>query len=110
MPRHSGRHLPLSAALTIAAPVLFALFLAMPGLAREGAVLTPLILAVENAPVPFRGTDSNTHLVYELFVTNFSSGPAVVEGAEVLSGDAVLAQLDATAVASRLQPAGQREV
>ena len=81
----------------------------MPGLAREEAVLTPLIVAVENAPVPFRGTDGNTHLVYELFVTNFSSGPAFVEGAEVLSGDAVLARLDAAAVASRLQPAGQRE-
>jgi hypothetical protein len=109
MPRHTDRPTPPIAALTIAAPVLIALFLAMPGLAREGAVLTPLILAVENAPVPFRGSDGNTHLVYELFVTNFSSGSAAVEGVEILSGDTVLAQLDAAAVGGRLQPAGQRE-
>ena len=109
MPRHTGRPITPTAALTIAAPVLFGLFLAMPGLAREGAVLTPLILAVENAPVPFRGSDGNTHLVYELFVTNFSSGSAAVEGVEILSGDTVLGQLDAAAVGGRLQPAGQRE-
>ena len=83
MPRHTGRPITPTAALTIAAPVLFGLFLAMPGLAREGALLTPLILAVENAPVPFRGSDGNTHLVYELFVTNFSSGSAAVEGVEI---------------------------
>ena len=109
MPRHTDRPTPPTAALTIAAPVLFALFLAMPGLARESAVLTPLILAVENAPVPFRGSDGNTHLVYELFMTNFSSGSAAVEGVEILSGDTVLGQLDAAAVGGRLQPAGQRE-
>jgi murein DD-endopeptidase MepM/ murein hydrolase activator NlpD len=100
---------PPTSALTIAATVLIAFFLALPGLAREGAVLTPLILAVENAPVPFRGSDGNTHLVYELFVTNFSSGSAAVEGVEILSGDTVLGQLDAATVGGRLQAAGQRE-
>ena len=96
-------------ALTLAISIFTVLVFGAPGMAREGAVLTPLILAVENAPVPFRGSDGNTHLVYEVFVTNFSSGPAVVEGVEILSGDTVLAQLDAAAVAGRLQPAGQRE-
>src|SRR6476646_5169664 len=118
MPEHSNSPAPSIAALaapmkrtvlTLAAPILAVLVCGAPALAREGAVLTPLILAVENAPVPFRGSDGNTHLVYELFVTNFSSGPAVIEGAEILSGDTVLARLDAAAVASRLQPAGQRE-
>jgi len=118
MPEHSNRPAPSIAALaapmkrtvlTLAAPILAVLVCGAPALAREGAVLTPLILAVENAPVPFRGSDGNTHLVYELFVTNFSSGPAVIEGAEILSGDTVLARLDAAAVAGRLQPAGQRE-
>jgi murein DD-endopeptidase MepM/ murein hydrolase activator NlpD len=95
--------------VVLAALTLAALLLAAPGVTREGAVLTPLILAVENAPMPFRGSDGNAHLVYELFVTNFSSGSAAVEAVEVLSGDTVLARLDAAAVAARLQPAGQRE-
>ena len=114
MPRHTHRSPPSPAAApaqrtVLAAPILAAFLFAAPGAARDGAVLTPLILAVENAPVPFRGSDGNTHLVYELFVTNFSSGPAVIEDAEILSGDTVLARLDAAAVAGRLQPAGQRE-
>jgi hypothetical protein len=118
MPEHSDHPAPPIAALpaptkrsalALAAPILAVLLFGAPGMARQGAVLTPLILAVENAPVPFRGSDGNTHLVYELFVTNFSSGSAVVEGAEILSGDTVVSQLDAAAVASRLQPAGQRE-
>jgi murein DD-endopeptidase MepM/ murein hydrolase activator NlpD len=96
-------------ALTLAASILAVLMFGAPAMARDGAVLTPLILAVENAPVPFRGSDGNRHLVYEVFVTNFSSGSAVIEGVEILSGDTVVAQLDATAVAGRLQPAGQRE-
>ena len=119
MPQHHDRPAPPIAASTaavkhttvaLAALTLAALLLAAPGVAREGAVLTPLILAVENAPTPFRGSDGNTHLVYELFVTNFSSGSAAVEGVAILSGDdTVLARLDAAAVAGRLQPAGQRE-
>jgi hypothetical protein len=118
MPEHSTRPAPSIAALaapmkrtvvTLAAPILAVLLFGAPGMAREGAALTPLILAVKNAPVPFHGSDGNTHLVYELFVTNFSSGPAVVEGAEILSGDTVLARLDAATVAGRLQPAGQRK-
>jgi len=118
MPEHSNRPARSIAApaapakrtvLTLAASILAVLVFGAPALAREGAVLTPLILAVEDAPVPFRGSDGDTHLVYELFVTNFSSGPAVIEGAEILSGDTVLARLDAAVVAGRLQPAGQRE-
>ena len=117
MQRHSDRFTPPLAApaavkpatIAIAATVLAALLFAAPGAAREGAVLTPLILAAENAPVPFHGSDGNTHLVYELIVTNFSSGSAAIEDAEILSGDTVLARLDTTAVAGRLQPAGQRE-
>jgi hypothetical protein len=117
MQRHTDRFTaPLAApavvkpaTIAIAATVLAALLFAPPGAAREGAVLTPLILAAENAPVPFRGSDGHTHLVYELIVTNFSSGSAAIEDAEILSGDTVLARLDATVVAGRLQPAGQRE-
>lgn len=76
---------------------------------RTPDVLTPLLFAVENPPVPFLGSDGQTHLVYELFVTNFSSGEALLERVEVLGDGKVIATLDATALARRLQPAGQRE-
>jgi len=47
--------------------------------ARAPEALTPLLFAIENPPVPFLGSDGQTHLVYELFVTNFSSGEALLE-------------------------------
>ncbi|MFZ0074308.1 MAG: hypothetical protein WAK85_23765, partial [Xanthobacteraceae bacterium] len=88
----------------------FAGALPMPaGAARAPEVLTPLLFAVENAPVPFLGSDGQTHLVYELFVTNFSSGEALLERVEVLGDGKVIATLDATALSRRLQPAGERE-
>jgi murein DD-endopeptidase MepM/ murein hydrolase activator NlpD len=77
--------------------------------ARAPEVPTPLLFAVENPPVPFLGSDGQTHLVYELFVTNFSSGEALLERVEVLGDGRAIATLDATALARRLQPAGERE-
>jgi hypothetical protein len=71
--------------------------------------MTPLLLAVHDAPVPFTGSDGRTHLVYELGMTNFSSGNVSVQKVEVLGDGAVLQTLDTAAVASRLQPAGMRE-
>ena len=71
-------------------------------------VLTPLILSVQDAPVPFTGSDGNSHLVYEVFAANFTSLTATVERVEVLGDGKVLQTLDAAAVAGRLQPAGQR--
>ena len=71
--------------------------------------MTPLLLAVNEAPVPFTGSDGRTHLVYELAVTNFSSGDVTVQKIEVLGEDAVLQTLDASQIAQRLQPAGMRE-
>ena len=70
--------------------------------------MTPVLLQVEDAPVPFVGTDGRTHLVYELWMTNFSSGDAKVEKVEVLGDGKVIASLDAAAIAQRLQPAGKR--
>ena len=35
--------------------------------------MTPVLLAVQDAPVPFMGSDGRMHLVYELWMTNFSS-------------------------------------
>src|SRR6202012_3128036 len=71
--------------------------------------MTPLLLAVHDAPVPFRGSDGRTHLVYELTMTNFSSGDISVQKVEVLGDGAVLQTLDTAALATRLQPAGMRD-
>lgn len=77
--------------------------------------MTPLLLAVNDAPVPYSASDGRTHLTYELAVTNFSSGDATVEKVEVLGvsktgGEGALLEiLDTAAVAKALQPAGKRE-
>jgi len=95
------------------APCLFALVAlvvpAVSGRADASESMTPLLLAVHDAPVPFMGSDGQVHLVYELWMTNFSSGDIAVEKVEVLGNGAVLETLDTAAVASRLQPAGLRE-
>lgn len=79
------------------------------GAALPAEQITPLLLAVQNAPIPFRGTDDHTHLVYELGVTNFSSGDAVLQTVDIIGDGRVLASLDEKAVAGRLQPAGRRD-
>jgi len=79
------------------------------GTAETVQNLTPILLAVENAPVPFHGSDGRVHLVYELWITNFSSGDVTVEKVEILGDGAVLETLDAGAIAGRLQAAGMRE-
>jgi len=59
--------------------------------------------------VPFKGSDDQTHLVYELWITNFSSGDAIVQQVQVLGDGKTIATLDADAVKTRLQPAGRRD-
>jgi hypothetical protein len=76
--------------------------------ARASEEMTPLLLAVHDAPVPFTGSDGRTHLVYELWMTNFSSADARLDKVEVLSGNTVIETLDADAIKTRLQPAGVR--
>jgi hypothetical protein len=71
--------------------------------------MTPLLLDMQDSPAPFMGTDGRVHLVYELWMTNFSSADIWVEKVEVLGDGEVLQSLDAAAIAGRLQPAGQRE-
>jgi Peptidase family M23 len=77
--------------------------------ADEPLNVTPVLLAVHDAPVPFTGSDGLIHLVYELWMTNFSSSDAAVEKVEVVGDGAVLQNLDSAAVTRRLQPAGLRE-
>jgi hypothetical protein len=71
--------------------------------------MTPLLLAVHDAPVPFTGSDGRTHLVYELAMTNFSSGDITVQKVEILGDGGVLQTLDAAVLATRLQQAGMRD-
>jgi hypothetical protein len=79
------------------------------GAAETVQNLTPLLLTVQDAPIPFNGSDGRMHLVYELWITNFSSGDVTVEKVEVLGDGAVLQTLEAAAIAGRLQAAGSRE-
>jgi hypothetical protein len=95
----------------LAATFLFALLVSpcAVGRAQGSEDMTPLLLAVQDAPVPFMGSDGQIHLVYELGMTNFSSGEIAVEKVEVVGDRSVLQTLDTAAVAGRLQPAGLRE-
>jgi hypothetical protein len=78
--------------------------------AGEAAVtMTPLLMAVHDAPVPFMASDGRVHLVYELSLTNFSSGDVALEKVEALGDGMVLQTLGAAEIATRLQPAGSRE-
>ena len=70
--------------------------------------MTPLLMAVHDAPIPFTGSDGRVHLVYELWLSNFSSGDVTVKQVDVVGDGKALETLDAAAVATRLQAAGQR--
>jgi hypothetical protein len=97
--------------LVIAALILFALIAS--AISRSFAAakeeMTPLLLSVQDAPIPFTGSDTSTHLVYELLLTNFSSGDVTIEKVEVLGDGSELQTLDAKEIATRLQPVGTRE-
>jgi hypothetical protein len=92
-----------------ALPVFLFLASAVSGSTQATETMTPLLLAVQDAPIPFTGSDGRTHLVYELGMTNFSSAPIAVEKVEVMGDGVILETLDTAAVTERLQPAGQRE-
>lgn len=93
----------------IALSVFLLLASAIPGSPQATETITPLLLAVQDAPIPFTGSDGRMHLVYELGMTNFSSAAIVVEKVEVIGDGITLETLDTATVAERLQPAGQRE-
>jgi Peptidase family M23 len=78
------------------------------GVGQVHEAMTPVLLTVHDAPVPFTGSDGRVHLVYEVSTTNFSSADVTVEKVDVLGDGKVLQSFDAVAVAGRLQAAGQR--
>jgi hypothetical protein len=86
-----------------------AAFCVMAGHAQVQEKMTPALLAVEDSPVPFMGSDGRVHLVYELWVKNFSSSDIAVEKVDVLGDGKVLQSFDAATIAGRLQAVGQRE-
>src|SRR5262249_1255043 len=85
------------------------LALSLTAFAAERESITPILLSIHRPPVPFRGSDGWSHLVYELWVTNFSSAEATLVGVDVIGDGQPLLTLDAAEIARRLQPAGLRE-
>jgi peptidase M23-like protein len=72
--------------------------------------MTPLLIAVHDAPALFNGSDGRRHLAYEVWITNFTSREATVERVGVFGGDGKqFARLDRAEIATRLQPAGRRD-
>jgi hypothetical protein len=78
-------------------------------LAAEPKLPTPLLLSVPDPPAPFTGSDQRIHLVYELWITNFSSGDVSLQNIAILGDSTILHELNAAAIGGRLQPGGQRE-
>lgn len=78
-------------------------------LAHASEAMTPVLMEVQDAPIPFAGSDGKTHLVYELGLRNFSSANVEFQKVEILGDDTVIAALDAAEIKERLQPYGQRE-
>jgi hypothetical protein len=96
--------------LTIAITAFATLVLHRIAHANGPELQTPILLSVQDAPVPFTGSDARTHLVYELWLTNFSSAEATIEQVQVLGdGGAILQDLQPAQIARQLQPAGQRD-
>jgi murein DD-endopeptidase MepM/ murein hydrolase activator NlpD len=112
--RPSRRFRPLRLRLTIAA---FTLVAAATGCGNNGdvfrpanadtpsapaAVLTPILMRVDETPVPVLGSDGRYHVVYELEVANFTREAVTLERLEMLA-------VDTGSVVSRLEDAGLAE-
>jgi hypothetical protein len=109
MPSRFRKHI-----LSISALIFFAILVtliarSLTASAAPKEEMTPLLLSVQDAPIPFTGSDTVTHLAYELLLTNFSSGDVTLEKVEILGDGAELQTLDAKEIATRLQPVGTRE-
>jgi hypothetical protein len=72
--------------------------------AKPPPQLTPLVMQPGLPPIPFKGGDGRYHLVYELYLDNFTGGRVTAGALQVLDAgsDAVTADFAATQVAGRL--------
>src|SRR5277367_4988904 len=102
--RGSNRMLMKLAVLTALGSLAFvAVSIAPPSAASSSADserITPVMLVVQDAPVAFTGSDGRTHLAYELWLKNFSSGKVALEKVEILGDGSVLRTLDSTEIAT----------
>lgn len=110
-----SKRMRLAAARTLRRTLFAGLLMAISGsipspvsAANASQQITPLILSVHDAPVPFTGSDGRTHLVYELWLANFSSAEAAIPQVRIFGDGKLLQTLDEHEIATRLQPAGQR--
>ncbi len=71
--------------------------------------ITPILQSVLAAPVPFTGSDGMIHLVYEVWLTNFSSQDSTVESVTVWGDGQVLQVLGGAPLAARIRLAGQNQ-
>lgn len=71
--------------------------------------MTPLLLAVDDAPVPFRASDGPHASRLRVGIDQLLQRRCPIQKLEVLGDGAVLETLDTAAIARRLQSAGQRE-
>jgi hypothetical protein len=70
-----------------------------------------VLASVLDPPVPFKGSDGRTHLVYELELTNFTPSDLTIDRVDVLDGASGehVQTFGPRAVRNRLQTAGVRE-
>ncbi|OYN79999.1 metalloendopeptidase [Mycolicibacterium sphagni] len=75
------------------------------------AQMTPLVGSVPFAPIPFKGSDGLTHLVYELWVTNFTSGELTIRDVAALDAASgkQIGELDTGSLEHRVYPAGAKQ-
>lgn len=71
-------------------------------------VFTPVVGAVLFAPTPFLGSDGRKHLVYEISLTNFTSGRVTLTGLRAIdpTSKATLLDLTTSALAAATKPTG----
>ena len=76
----------------------------------EAPRLTPLVGSVPFAPIPFKGSDGLTHLVYELSVTNFTNGELTIRDVAILdaANGTQIGDRDAGSLEHRVYPAGAK--
>ena len=69
-----------------------------------GLQFTPVIMRIDQPPVPVKGSDGRFHVVYEVELTNFSGERAAIQDVSVLDvrSGAVITSLDAASIGERL--------